>query len=250
MITYPAPNNWIQVCIGRANFLFLMFSSDQFKTDITNDFKRDLERLQQSELIKSRFFKLSDGISAIPLMDARIDTGIAHIDIPYNHNTNLPGINLVALFDQLLDSLNLFLNGKMFHQTIFSNHYISNLQGLNNPILKIFCNLLLFNIFLIKYFVSDLGLFFEEDFQADLQGFKLLDKMPEGYDYMMGKLNRFYEGDTLDNTLAEENGFLVSSDQYKELEELLFPVETTKGEQKQILKAIIARLELLQVYPH
>jgi hypothetical protein len=180
--------------------------------EITECFLTDLKKLKPGKLIQSRFFKLNDAVSAIPIMDKRVDTGVqveangrfttAEASKPLDLN------EIISICDLIFASKMKYLQGMNVAQTIFSCVFVANHENVKSTLLYNFIKMAKFNVYLMRNIIIERGLFFEEDFHSDLCGFPIEKAYPKEFDEILNKLRECVSrNDTLGFRMIDSCGY-------------------------------------------
>ncbi|XP_048729829.2 N-alpha-acetyltransferase 35, NatC auxiliary subunit-like isoform X3 [Ostrea edulis] len=129
--------------------------------DVTEEFMTSASELQMGELLHDTGFGLFEAMSAIEMMDPKMDAGMMCNQIQRK----------VLTFDLALEAT--WLEGHSLAQTVFTNLYLHNPYVVEDRCLKAFSILMLKLVDHIRDKVNRAGVFEEEDFQSMTYGFKM-----------------------------------------------------------------------------
>jgi len=159
--------------------------------DITNDFTAAASELKLGELVHDNIFGLFEAMSAIEMMDPKMDAGMLCnkakkvLQFEPAVKAGLVKIKdlspewLIGIMDELLACLVTWLDGHSLVQTVFTCLYMHNPFIIEDPCLKAFCIAMLKMCDTIKSIVNRAQVFEEEDFQAIAYGFKMASDVTE-----------------------------------------------------------------------
>ncbi|KAI5708741.1 hypothetical protein M8J76_002289 [Diaphorina citri] len=154
--------------------------------NVTSDFFESIKYLELGELLHDEFFGLFEAMSAIEMMDPKMDagmvcnrgnnsvmnfdkavaTGVIDIkDIPFDVQ--------IGVIDETYSCLVSWLSGHSLAQTLFTNIYLHKPHSIESPTLKAFAICMHKLIDVIRDFVNRGVVYEEEDFQPMLYGFRL-----------------------------------------------------------------------------
>jgi hypothetical protein len=116
------------------------------------------------------------------MMDPKMDAGVGLKEILSAQEarkakklpvaSSLNGNNVSAIMDKLMTAELLFYDGFSLHQTVLSCYYIHDLTNVDDPILRVFCQVLLRRLFLLREKIMASCIGDEEEFWPHLFGFK------------------------------------------------------------------------------
>ena len=163
--------------------------------NVTLEFKNQVKTLKKGELLHCENFDLGEGVSAITIGDARIDSGIlTGNESDFNNyagaaestlNDPLQKLKMdglpntkkissasecIGVMDRLLAGLYHHLNGEMIVPCIFSCLFLDSIQ---KPTFENFKSILFKTLLHSRRVILDARLFMEEDFMAEIAGFSL-----------------------------------------------------------------------------
>lgn len=160
--------------------------------DVTTEFKDAASQLALGELLHDSSFGLFEAMSAIEMMDPKMDAGMLCNQIQRKvHNLeqaveaglvktdNLTHAELIGIMDASLATLVTWLEGHSLAQTIFTNLYLHNPYIINDRCLKAFSIVMLKIVDVIRERINRAGCFEEEDFQPMSYGFKMAGDVTE-----------------------------------------------------------------------
>ncbi|RWS30913.1 N-alpha-acetyltransferase 35: NatC auxiliary subunit-like protein [Leptotrombidium deliense] len=159
------------------------FTEPQFKwKDVTKGFKAASEQLKLGELLHDDTFGLFEAMSAIEMMDPKMDAGMVC-------NRNKKVLNFeqavacgklkvndvkleekIGIIDDTCGCLITWLEGHSLAQTVFTNLYLHNPNAVEDKCIRAFSVVILKLVAIIKEFVTKANVVEEEDFQP-LYGF-------------------------------------------------------------------------------
>lgn len=147
--------------------------------DITKDFFHSCSELALGELFHDCSFGLFDAMSAIEMMDPKMDVGMGFTSsknaIPHTFETaveagilklvDLESSELIGLFDALYSCVVSWLEGLSLDQILFTCLYLHNPMAIEDKSLKVFCIAIRKLVTLINQCISQCNVNEEEDFQ-------------------------------------------------------------------------------------
>jgi len=162
-------------------------------SDITKDFQLSVEDLKLGELAHDELFGLFEAMSAIEMMDPKMDAGMNQISPGSKKVLNfdqavsagqleLKKISLphfIGIIDNSIACLVTWLEGHSLAQTVFINLYSQQPSRIEDKNLKAFIIVFLKTTDLIKEYINQASVFEEEDFQPLVYGFRLASEVPE-----------------------------------------------------------------------
>ncbi|XP_076336394.1 N-alpha-acetyltransferase 35 isoform X2 [Tachypleus tridentatus] len=156
--------------------------------DITEDFFKATEEMKLGELLHDEMFGLFEAMSAIEMMDPKMDAGmmcnrgnkkVMNFDQALKAGKlkiyDLSAEEEIGIIDATLACLVTWLEGHSLAQTVLTNLYLHKPQDVEDRVVKAFSICMLKLVDLIKDFVNKAGVFEEEDFQPVVYGYKLAD---------------------------------------------------------------------------
>ncbi|KAL5004056.1 hypothetical protein ScPMuIL_017512 [Solemya velum] len=154
--------------------------------DVTEEFISAASQLKLGELLHDQSFGLFEAMSAIEMMDPKMDAGMMCNQIKRKvlsleqatesgavKSKDLSYRELIGVIDATLACLVTWLEGHSLAQTIFTNLYLHNPLVLEDRCLKAFSICMLKTVDHIREKVNRASVFEEEDFQPMTYGFKL-----------------------------------------------------------------------------
>ncbi|XP_070175045.1 N-alpha-acetyltransferase 35, NatC auxiliary subunit-like isoform X2 [Littorina saxatilis] len=160
--------------------------------DITTEFKEAASLLSLGELLHDSSFGLFEAMSAIEMMDPKMDAGMMCNQIQRKvHNLeqaveaglvkidNLTHEETIGIMDATFATLVTWLEGHSLAQTVFTNLYLHNPYVINDRCLKAFSIAMLKIVDVIRERINRAGCFEEEDFQPMSYGFKMAGDVTE-----------------------------------------------------------------------
>lgn len=160
--------------------------------DITTEFQEAASQLALGELLHDSSFGLFEAMSAIEMMDPKMDAGMLCNQIQrkvYNleqavqagivKTDDLTPEEMIGIMDATLATLVTWLEGHSLAQTVFTNLYLHNPYIINDRCLKAFSLVMLKIVDVIRERINRAGCFEEEDFQPMSYGFKMAGDLTE-----------------------------------------------------------------------
>ncbi|XP_022908455.1 N-alpha-acetyltransferase 35, NatC auxiliary subunit [Onthophagus taurus] len=154
--------------------------------DITEDFLTSVKDLQLGELLHDNLFGLFEAMSAIEMMDPKMDAGMLcnrgtkkakSFDQAVKDNSlKLEGLSYeeqIGIIDQTLACIVSWLEGHSLAQTVFTNLYLHNSYQIADRPLKAFCLTVYKLLEIIKDYIHKAMVYEEEDFQPMQYGYQL-----------------------------------------------------------------------------
>ncbi|XP_041369132.1 N-alpha-acetyltransferase 35, NatC auxiliary subunit-like isoform X2 [Gigantopelta aegis] len=161
-------------------------------TDVTKEFIDASSQLGLGILLHDSSFGLFEAMSAIEMMDPKMDAGMVCNQIKRKVLTMEQGIEagtikikdlavpeLIGITDATLCCLVTWLEGHSLAQTVFTNLYLHNPHLIEDRYLKAFSICSLRIVDLIRDKINRAGVFEEEDFQPLSYGFKMAPDMSD-----------------------------------------------------------------------
>ncbi|MFH4974108.1 hypothetical protein AB6A40_000817 [Gnathostoma spinigerum] len=149
--------------------------------DITADFFAQCSKLQLGELAKCDYFQLSEAMSAIELMDPKMDIGMVPFDSSIRfENLVAHGLlnvdhmekrELIATMDALMSALVSWLEGNSLAQTLLTCVCLHNVEAISDPVLLAFCRAIQGLTLSFTCIVQTAAVYEEEDFNFYSHGF-------------------------------------------------------------------------------
>ena len=170
---------------------------------VTESFKSACSELALGELMHDDMFGLFEAMSAIEMMDPKMDAGMRCNVL--NKSSKSPGgrhqpltfwtaqecghlpmdpdstlsADLIGVIDETYACLVTWLEGHSLAQTVFTNLYLHSPWHVEHPLLKAYSIAILKLVDLIKDIVAKGSVYEEEDFQPLVYGFKLATEISE-----------------------------------------------------------------------
>ncbi|XP_070542793.1 N-alpha-acetyltransferase 35, NatC auxiliary subunit-like isoform X2 [Ptychodera flava] len=154
--------------------------------DITDEFMKATEELQLGELLHDTDFGLFEAMSAIEMMDPKMDAGMlcnqAHRKVLNFEQSIKAGTvkikdltlpELIANIDATFACIVTWLEGHSLAQTVFTNLYLHDPNLVEDRCIKAFSLFVLKMLEMVREKVNRALVFEEEDFQPMTYGFKL-----------------------------------------------------------------------------
>jgi len=166
-------------------------------SDITKDFKLSVEDLKLGELAHDDLFGLFEAMSAIEMMDPKMDAGMNQIGVNGKAGSRkvlnfdqavasgqlelekISHSHFIGIIDNSIACLVTWLEGHSLAQTVFINLYTQQPNRIEDKNLKAFIIVFLKIVDLIKEYINQAAVFEEEDFQPLVYGFRLASDVPE-----------------------------------------------------------------------
>ncbi|KAK9751818.1 Mak10 subunit, NatC N(alpha)-terminal acetyltransferase [Popillia japonica] len=154
--------------------------------DVTKEFVVSVRDLELGELLHDDLFGLFEAMSAIEMMDPKMDAGML-----CNRGTkkvktfeqtvqegslklvNLENKELIGIIDMTLACIVSWLEGHSLAQTVFTNLYLHNPYLIEDRTLKAFCLAVYKLLEIIKEYIHKAMVYEEEDFQPMQYGYHL-----------------------------------------------------------------------------
>uniref|UniRef100_A0A672IUQ9 N-alpha-acetyltransferase 35, NatC auxiliary subunit n=1 Tax=Salarias fasciatus TaxID=181472 RepID=A0A672IUQ9_SALFA len=160
--------------------------------DITHEFKGSCKELNLGELLHDKLFGLFEAMSAIEMMDPKMDAGMIGNQVNRKvlnfeqaikvgaikvKDLSLP--ELIGIIDTCFCCLITWLEGHSLAQTVFTCLYVHNPDLIEEPALKAFALGMLKVCDIAREKVNKAAVFEEEDFQAMTYGFKMANNVTD-----------------------------------------------------------------------
>lgn len=155
-------------------------------TDITSEFFGACSSLELGELVHDSNFGLFEGMSAIEMMDPKMDAGMMcnqtkrkvlslqqSIEAGTVITEGFSNQDLIGIMDETFACLATWLEGHSLAQTVFINLYLHDPSLVKDRMLRTFCVCFLKLVDSIRDRINRAGVFEEEDFHALTYGFKM-----------------------------------------------------------------------------
>ncbi|KAF2983008.1 hypothetical protein EK904_011669 [Melospiza melodia maxima] len=160
--------------------------------DITQDFEEACRELKLGELLHDKLFGLFEAMSAIEMMDPKMDAGmignqvnrkVLNFEQAIKDGTikikDLTSPELVGIMDTCFCCLITWLEGHSLAQTVFTCLYIHNPDFIEDPAMKAFALGILKICDIAREKVNKAAVFEEEDFQSMTYGFKMANSVTD-----------------------------------------------------------------------
>uniref|UniRef100_A0A3P8VZH3 N-alpha-acetyltransferase 35, NatC auxiliary subunit n=1 Tax=Cynoglossus semilaevis TaxID=244447 RepID=A0A3P8VZH3_CYNSE len=160
--------------------------------DITQEFKGACKELNLGELLHDKLFGLFEAMSAIEMMDPKMDAGmignqvnrrVLNFEQAIKENVikvkDLFLPELIGIIDTCFCCLITWLEGHSLAQTVFTCLYVHNPDLIEEPALKAFALGILKVCDIAREKVNKAAVFEEEDFQAMTYGFKMANNVTD-----------------------------------------------------------------------
>ncbi|XP_046490624.1 N-alpha-acetyltransferase 35, NatC auxiliary subunit [Neodiprion pinetum] len=160
--------------------------------DITNDFFSSVQSLELGELLHDELFGLFEAMSAIEMMDPKMDAGMLcnrGNSKPYSFKQavdsgalkldNLTLAEVIGIIDSTYSCIVSWLEGHSLAQTVFTNLYLHQPGQILDKSLRTFCYAIYKIIEIIKDCINKAMVFEEEDFQSVTYGYRLQQDITE-----------------------------------------------------------------------
>ncbi|KAG7269386.1 hypothetical protein CRUP_008390 [Coryphaenoides rupestris] len=160
--------------------------------DVTHEFKGACKELNLGELLHDKLFGLFEAMSAIEMMDPKMDAGmignqvnrkVLNFEQAVKDNAikvrdlSLP--ELIGIIDTCFCCLITWLEGHSLAQTVFTCLYVHSPDLIEDPALKAFALGILKVCDIAREKVNKAAVFEEEDFQAMTYGFKMANNVTD-----------------------------------------------------------------------
>eukprot|EP00794_Sanderia_malayensis_P004678 gene4678-5288_t len=154
--------------------------------EVTNEFRDACSTLKTDELVHDGLFGLFEAMSAIEIMDPKMDAGVI-----FNNKSrkilqfkeavaegtlklkDFTPCETLGIIDELLACFVTWLDGHSLIQSIFVCLYAHDTKLIEDPVLKAVCVATLRMVEVVRNIVSRAKVYEEEDFQTLLYSFKL-----------------------------------------------------------------------------
>ncbi|XP_014674442.1 PREDICTED: N-alpha-acetyltransferase 35, NatC auxiliary subunit-like [Priapulus caudatus] len=153
--------------------------------DVTDTFRTSCTELKLGELVHDQYFGLFEAMSAIEMMDPKMDAGMlchqSHLVMGFDKSINAGKLKkrnvlmpeLIAIIDDTYACLVTWLEGHSLAQTLFTNLYLHKVHDVDDRQVKAFSIAMLKIVDILREIVSRASVFEEEDFQPLTYGFKM-----------------------------------------------------------------------------
>uniref|UniRef100_A0A2K6EP48 N-alpha-acetyltransferase 35, NatC auxiliary subunit n=1 Tax=Propithecus coquereli TaxID=379532 RepID=A0A2K6EP48_PROCO len=169
-----------------------MEKSNTSWVDITQDFEEACRELKLGELLHDKLFGLFEAMSAIEMMDPKMDAGmignqvnrkVLNFEQAIKDGTikikDLTLPELIGIMDTCFCCLITWLEGHSLAQTVFTCLYIHNPDFIEDPAMKAFALGILKICDIAREKVNKAAVFEEEDFQSMTYGFKMANSVTD-----------------------------------------------------------------------
>ncbi|XP_076630546.1 N-alpha-acetyltransferase 35 [Colletes latitarsis] len=156
--------------------------------DITQEFFEAITELELGELLHDDLFGLFEAMSAIEMMDPKMDAGMLcnrgnnkpctftqAVESGALKLDNLTTFEVIGIIDSTYACIVSWLEGHSLAQTVFTNLYLHQPSQIVDKPLKTFCYAVYKIIEIIKGCINKALVFEEEDFQSVTYGYRLQD---------------------------------------------------------------------------
>uniref|UniRef100_A0A6G1SFX0 Protein MAK10 homolog n=1 Tax=Aceria tosichella TaxID=561515 RepID=A0A6G1SFX0_9ACAR len=160
--------------------------------DITEEFHKSVAQLNLGELMKNEQFTLLEAMSAIELMDPKMDSGMIFNKIKRPLLTfeqsirsgaikinNLEYDELIGIIDDTYSCLTVWFEGHPLAQTIMTNLYLHDTERIEDKCLRVFSQAMLKIVDFIDRLVMTIYCVEEEDFLVNGGKFNLASQLNE-----------------------------------------------------------------------
>ena len=165
-------------------------------TECTSDFLSACGELELGELLHDELFGLFEAMSAIEMMDPKMDAGMlcnraSSTPVTWQDSVDrgevcleglagdLDPVDVSRMIDQSLSCLVTWLEGHSLAQTVMTNLYLHNVDRITCIVVKSVSIVSLKLVEIIKDIISKAGVFEEEDFQPHTYGFRLCQEVTD-----------------------------------------------------------------------
>ncbi|XP_063769848.1 N-alpha-acetyltransferase 35, NatC auxiliary subunit isoform X3 [Pseudophryne corroboree] len=160
--------------------------------DITQEFRDACSELKLGELLHDKLFGLFEAMSAIEMMDPKMDAGmignqvnrkVLNFEQAIKDGTikikDLTWPDLIGIMDTCFCCLITWLEGHSLAQTVFTCLYVHNPDFIEDPAMKAFALGILKICDITREKVNKAAVFEEEDFQSMTYGFKMANSVTD-----------------------------------------------------------------------
>uniref|UniRef100_A0A4W3HG22 N-alpha-acetyltransferase 35, NatC auxiliary subunit n=1 Tax=Callorhinchus milii TaxID=7868 RepID=A0A4W3HG22_CALMI len=160
--------------------------------DITQEFKDCCKDLKLGELLHDKLFGLFEAMSAIEMMDPKMDAGMIGNQVNRkvlnfeqavkDETIKIKGLTLpelIGIMDTCFCCLITWLEGHSLAQTVFTCLYVHNPDLIEDPAMKAFALGILKICDIAREKVNKAAVFEEEDFQSMTYGFKMANNVTD-----------------------------------------------------------------------
>lgn len=144
--------------------------------DITEDFFSSCRELNLGEIVKDESFDLFEAISAIEILDPKMDLGIHLFDdkltlkeLVKDNKVNVtvvPYPDLISIIDATMALIMCWLEGQLLDQTVYTNLCLIDLDTIKSPMLYGSCRGIINFMQGLKLCIETAGCFNDEDFTS------------------------------------------------------------------------------------
>ncbi|KAG8312628.1 N-alpha-acetyltransferase 35 NatC auxiliary subunit [Homalodisca vitripennis] len=171
----------------------VMLSENNYNwVEITDEFFSAIKVLDLGELLHDELFGLFEAMSAIEMMDPKMDAGmlcnrgnktaLTFEQAVESGKLRLSGLTVteqIGLIDSTVACFVSWLEGHSLAQTVFTNLYMHKPHTIQDKPLRAFCFSIYKVVYIIKEFVNRGLVFEEEDFQPTVYGYSLCPDISE-----------------------------------------------------------------------
>ncbi|GLH12633.1 N-alpha-acetyltransferase 35, NatC auxiliary subunit homolog [Gryllus bimaculatus] len=160
--------------------------------DVTTEFFEAVKGLELGELLHDDLFGLFEAMSAIEMMDPKMDAGMlcnrgSKSALTFDQAVQTGALKLqditlpeqIGIIDSTLACLVSWLEGHSLAQTVFTNLYLHKPHLIEERAIKAFSICIFKIVDIIKEFVNRALVFEEEDFQLMVYGYRLVPDVSE-----------------------------------------------------------------------
>ncbi|XP_067001867.2 N-alpha-acetyltransferase 35, NatC auxiliary subunit [Anabrus simplex] len=160
--------------------------------DVTSEFFEAVKGLELGELLHDELFGLFEAMSAIEMMDPKMDAGMLcnrgnKSALSFDQAVQTGQLKLqelclaeqIGIIDSTLSCLVSWLEGHSLAQTVFTNLYLHKPHQIEDRVIKAFSICIFKIVDIIKEFVNRALVFEEEDFQPMVYGYRLVPDVSE-----------------------------------------------------------------------
>uniref|UniRef100_A0A158Q7H7 Protein MAK10 homolog n=1 Tax=Elaeophora elaphi TaxID=1147741 RepID=A0A158Q7H7_9BILA len=144
--------------------------------DITDNFFMECKKLNNGELVMADDFQLSEAMSAIELMDPKMDIGMKPFDpsIAFEsliasgrlNITNMDEREMIATMDAMMASLISWLEGNSIAQTLLTCVFLNHMDSVTDSVLSAFSYGILELTTVFRHIIQMASVYEEEDFNG------------------------------------------------------------------------------------
>ncbi|XP_017785984.1 PREDICTED: N-alpha-acetyltransferase 35, NatC auxiliary subunit isoform X2 [Nicrophorus vespilloides] len=180
---YMEPYNGASCCTPKTQYYWV---------DITKDFLTSVNDLKLGELLHDSLFGLFEAMSAIEMMDPKMDAGMLcnrgnkkaktfdqSIEDGSLKLKDISNADLIGIIDTTFACLVSWLEGHSLAQTVFTNLYLHKPYLIEDRALKAFCLSIYKLLEIIKEYIHKAMVCEEEDFQSMQYGYHLYPDISE-----------------------------------------------------------------------